>query len=295
MQSISLGSDDLLPFHGYRAPLVNGSGFDRGNPEFYSSIEHFFQSEKFRGVDEPFRQHVMGLPSAAEARKAAARREQTKPRPGWASLQDRVMQAAIWMKIREHSHYANALLESDDFSDAYRFKDHYWGISRKGLSLGNYATLLSTTRDLLRTGSMRVAIAGSRTFINKELHKRKLDAFFARSLPTEILLGCNKGCDDMTERWAIENYVPVRHYPLQGGRSATERLRRNTAMLSEATHLVAFWQDKTSEVAEVVDLAKSLDLPSRIVHLDSVGAVVRAMPISRAVVRGRPVFGGAKC
>ncbi len=276
--SVNLGSDDLLPFHGYRQPLLGSFGFERGTPEFYSTIEHFFQSEKFRGVDESLRQYVIGLPSAAEARKAGLRYEKLKPRAGWFAIQNQVMRAGIWMKLREHAHYARALLTADSFSRAYRFNDSYWGNLRQGVSAGAYASLLAGLQQQLRSGPMRVAIVGSRSFTNAELHKKKLDAFFARALPMEILLGCNKGCDDLTERWAIANYVPVVHFPLVGGRSASERDRRNTAMLSEATHLVAFWQDKTSEVAEIVALAKSRNLPSRIVHLDSVGAIVRTIP-----------------
>ena len=53
--SLSLSSDYDLLFPGYRKEKPYGTGFERGNPEQYSSIEHFYQSEKFRGVSEDLR------------------------------------------------------------------------------------------------------------------------------------------------------------------------------------------------------------------------------------------------
>jgi len=272
-----LSSDDILPFHGYRRARADGSGFERGVPDLYASIEHFFHSEKFRGVDEEFRRLLMELPTAREVRKAAGRGDH-QIRPDWERIQNRVMAAGIWMKCREHPHVATALSELRETEGIYRFKDHYWGSDRHGVSVGFYGRLLRDVQARLKVGAMRVLITGSRDFSNQFLFSSKLNGFFNRAFPDEVLIACAKGADAMAEAWALENYVPVSHYPLKGGRSRTERDRRNTAMIDLATHLVAFPQGEGGDVADLIALAKSKKIPGRIVKLDSCGRIIKSPP-----------------
>lgn len=280
-----LNTDHILPFHGYRRFRVDGSGFERGLPELYASIQHFFESEKFRGVDEEFRQHLMELPTAREVRKAALRRDH-HVRPDWERIQNRVMATAVWLKCREHQEVSAALLTLKAFDGIYRLKDHYWGTDRKGVSVGFYGRVLREIQKRLQNGGMKVLITGSREFSNQFLFTSKLNAFFNRAFPDEVLIACSKGADAMAEAWALGHYIPVSHYPLKGGRSRTERIRRNSSVIDVATHLVAFMQGEGGDVNDLIELAKTKAIPSRIVKLDADGRLIkppgRAVPVARA-------------
>lgn len=269
-----LQPDDILPFHGYRTLRVDGTGFERGGPEIYASIEHFYQSEKFRGVDELLRLAIIELPTAKEARKAAMHHERDA-RLDWEKIQNRVMATAIWLKCREHKEANEALTNTEHLEQIYRLPDHYWGSTRKGVSVGFYAKVLQGVRARLLKGGMRVLITGSASFTNRFLFTQKLDSFFNRRLPNEIHIGCNKGADWLAECWAIEKHLPVFHYPLKNGRSSTERTRRNKAIIDTCTHLVAFPQGQGGDVESIIELAAERSIPSRIVRLDDAGSLIR--------------------
>jgi predicted NAD-dependent protein-ADP-ribosyltransferase YbiA (DUF1768 family) len=287
--SVILSSDNVLPFHGYRSPRVDGSGFDRGLPDLYSTIEHFFQSEKFRGVDEGFRRMLLDLPTAREVRKAATRRD-VDIRQDWERIQNRVMETAIWLKCREHVEVKAALLALQDFGGLYRFKDHYWGSGRDGVSVEFYGRVLSSVQSRLKHGGMRVLITGSREFSNQFLFSSKLDAFFKKALPDEVLIGCAKGADAMAEAWALAKYIPVSHYPMKGRRSKTTRATRNSLMIDAATHLVAFAQGEGGDVSELIEMAKIKALPSRVVQLDAEGRLIKptSQTVRNALTPGTP-------
>lgn len=282
--NISLSSDDLLPFHGYRR-RTGGDGFERGSAEIYSSIEHFFQSEKFRGVDEDFRQHIISLPTAREARKVALKRD-ADVRHGWEKIQNKVMATAIWFKFAEHDRYAQALLANPELANgAYRFNDHYWGDMRDGVSVGFYRRILLAHREKLRAGVMRVLVTGSAEFSNAFLFQTKLKSIFKLAAPDEFIINCGRGTDALAERWAIAHAIPVRHFPLKGGRSRAERDRRNNEALSAATHAVVFNQGASPRMDELIATAKERQIPIRLVRLDSDGKLVRSPVASRLAPR----------
>lgn len=284
--SISLSSDDLLPFHGYRR-RSGGEGFERGGGEIYSSIEHFFQSEKFRGVDEEFRQHIISLPTAREARKAALKRE-ADIRPGWEKIQNKVMAAAIWFKFSEHERFAQALLADPHLAEgAYRFKDHYWGDLRDGVSIGFYRRILLAYREKLRSGVMRVLVTGSSDFSNPFLFQTKMKTLLKQTTPDEFIINCGRGADVLAERWAIAHAIPVRHCPLRGSRSHTERERRNREALSAATHAIVFVQGNSPRIDELLVAAKERQIPTRLIRLDAEGKLQRSPPGPRASSGGR--------
>ena len=224
---------------------------------------------------------LLELPTAREARKTALRHE-ARIRPEWERVMNRVMATAIWMKCREHVEAKQALLTAEQFGDIYTFKDHYWATERVGVSAGFYGRILKSLQTRMKKGGMRVIITGSREFSNPFLFQAKLQKFFGRTLPDEILIRCVKGADAMAEFWAMDKNLPVAHYPVKGGRSKTERSRRNTELIAAATHLVAFVQGQdgqTSEVQELVSLAEARQLPVRLVRLDEFG---RPLKVSRA-------------
>lgn len=269
-----LAVDHIGPFHGYRRLLPDASGFEKEPPELYSTIEHFWQSEKFRGVDEAFRRFLIELPTAREARKAALRHDD-KIRPDWERIQNRVMATAIRFKCRESAQVMEALARTAEFDISYPFKDHYWGTDRKGVSVGFYARILQRLQRRVQKGEMRVLITGSPSFTNKFLFMAKLDTFFNRRLPDEVLLTCGKGTDFMAELWALEHHLPAAHFPLRRAQSRSERTKRNSNVIDVASHLVAFQQGQGGQTGELIAMAQAQRIPSRIVRIDDTGKLVR--------------------
>lgn len=281
--SLSLSSDDELLFPGYRKEKPYGTGFERGNPEQYSSIEHFYQSEKFRGVSEEHRQYILSLPTAREARKAA-KKLQAFIRPDWELIRNRVMYAGISLKLAEHDRYAQALLANPDIANgAYGFKDHYWGDIREGVSAGFYRRLLISYRDRRQAGLMRVLVTGSPSFQNSELFNAKLRSLFRNRMPDELLINCDRGTDSLAEQWAINNYIPVRHFPLRGSQSKTERARRASEVLALTTHAIVFWQGISPRIGELLTEVRRRKIQLRLFKIDASGNLIQPPP-----TRGRP-------
>lgn len=261
----SLSPDELMPFPTYRLMRLDvRQGFDGLRPELAPTVEHFYQSERFRGTDEALRKAILDANSPREARKLAHRKSAIE-RPNWAMLHERVMETGLWMKLREHPQYAQHLVREPAAAEsAYPYRDHFWGADRQGISQNRYCALLGRIREkLLNRKMVRVVITGSSTFTNEFMMSSKLDVLFRRLPPDLVLIGCRRGADDLAERWAIDQALPVRHIPYRGRRSSSERERHARALLGRATHLVAF-SDGDSETELLRALAKQFGCATRI-------------------------------
>lgn len=274
--TFSFDTQETLPFHGYRTPLDNGSGFERGPAEIYPSLEHFYQSEKFRGVDEGYRRLIISLPTAREARKAGNRHE---GREDWNDVRERVMACGMWFKMREYRLWRRQLLvraNAGYIAGSYSFKDKFW-IERTGDdALSRYDRLLLSVLSRMRGKSMRVLVTGSREFSNAFLFSTKLDSLLSRTTPDEVVIACARGADSMAEQWAMSRLLPVKHFPQAGRAGRPERTERNRLMLGGSTHVIAFWMGGSPGVGEIVKLAQEMRKPLRLVTLDAQGRVVKS-------------------
>lgn len=268
-----LSTEDPLPFHAYRRRTIGPIAFEKGPAELYSSLEHWIQSEKFRGVDEPFRQHLMNLPSPKEVRKAALRRE-SDISPDWIRRQNRIMAAGIWMKAIEHRSFRKLLIETEDFDHCYSFNDHYWGSARTGISVGFYGRLLRYIQRRLKKGPIRAAVIGSKSFSNPFLHATKLDALFDRGEPNEVICGVQPGLDDYTESWAQGRYLPINHRPKLNSMNLRERLDEYMRVARYASHIVIFRQGHLEGFDLLVETAYGAGNHVRLIDLDMNGKPV---------------------
>lgn len=267
--------DEILPFPGYREldPLGH---FGRAKPVLYSTLEHFYQAERFRGSCEETRRRVLDAPTAHEAHKIGNACAEHS-RPDWISRHIKAMTAGLWMQLREHpkrSEYLKTLSEGSHC--AYPFRDTYWDSQRPGVSSSGFHHLLLDARDRLQGPFVRVAITGSKSFQNYFLLQTKCGSLF-KNLPGPdvILIGGNKGTDELAERWAMDQMLPVKHFPMRGRGSRTERDRHNQALIRSATHVVIFSQgDEMS--SRLFELAKTLGRPARVVQVDASGALQRS-------------------
>lgn len=118
--------------------------------------------------------------------------------------------------------------------------------------------------------TIRVIVAGSRHFQNQALLEEKLDKILERCVeqPIEIISGGAEGADQAGEAYAQKRGLKVVQFPAnwkQFGKQAG--FRRNEQMAKYATHLVAFWDGKSSGTRHMIETAKAKGLPVRVILL----------------------------
>ena len=282
---MSIQVDTILPFPGYRE-AVPGYGFGRNRPVLHPSLEHFYQSERFRGTDEELRAAIIAAPTPKEARKLALRHAE-QSRPDWAQCHQRIMNAGLWMQLREHPRLGFALRQlGEEAAIDYPYRDPFWAAPSGEKAGGGFARLVHAARRKLNGQTVRVAVTGGRGYRNEFLLKTKLEGFFTNLTPDVMLVGGGKGAEEMVERWAIERCLPVRHFFMRGRGSRTEQDRHYQGLLRAATHVVVFSQGEAS-IDRLVELAKQFGRPTRIVLTDPSGATLR----SQGAGQGRPERG----
>lgn len=112
----------------------------------------------------------------------------------------------------------------------------------------------------------RVIVAGSRSFANYELLKKKLDKILVNLLPNvEIVSGGANGADKLGERYARERGLPVKQFLANWSKGKGAGYMRNVDMANYATHLVAFWDGKSRGTKHMIDMARQCGLTARVV------------------------------
>lgn len=269
------------PFVGYRRRLdaTTAQGAVLGEPDAYASVEHYFQSEKFRGSDDAWRRHILTLSTPKDA--AAAGRDRSHPlRRDWDARRDAVMRVALWYKFTQNAALTRVLLETapyrlveDSPLDAY----WGWGADRRGEN--RLGQLLMEVRAKLAAPEKieRCIIAGGRGYTDYREGVARLDALFQGRRPDEVISGNAAGADTVGEIWALNRFVPVRHFPARwddleapgavvrerNGRryNAVAGHQRNQQMADVATRLVVFWDGKSRGTRDMVQRAEAAKLP----------------------------------
>jgi len=101
---------------------------------------------------------------------------------------------------------------------------------------------------------MKVAVVGSRNFVNYELLSDKLK--FLTGTDT-IVSGGAKGADSLAARYAAENDVNLKMFPAEWekyGRSAG--YKRNVQIVDESDSVIAFWDGKSKGTEHSINIAK---------------------------------------
>ena len=113
----------------------------------------------------------------------------------------------------------------------------------------------------------KVIIAGSRNFENYALMSEKLNDLFVHSSEfngsvIKIISGMAKGADTLAIRYADEHKLTKLLFPANW--KSYPRIAgflRNEDMLSIATHLIVFWDGKSSGTKHMIDIAKEKGIP----------------------------------
>lgn len=113
----------------------------------------------------------------------------------------------------------------------------------------------------------RVIVAGSRGFYDYDLMSRELDRLFKESKElagrdVKIISGMADGADSLAIRYADERKLTKILFPANWKRySRVAGFLRNEDMLSVATHLVVFWNGKSSGTHHMIEIAKAKGIP----------------------------------
>jgi hypothetical protein len=104
---------------------------------------------------------------------------------------------------------------------------------------------------------MKTIVAGSRSITEYEVVARAID--LAPWPITEVVSGKAPGVDRLGERWAFENFVPVKLFPAHWGSGTTYNRRagflRNEEMAEYAEALVAVWDQQSSGTRHMIKIA----------------------------------------
>lgn len=108
---------------------------------------------------------------------------------------------------------------------------------------------------------MKVIVAGSRDFDEKNRIWRLLDRLYDKYPDLEIVSGLARGPDTIGKHWAEFNNVPVHEFPANWNKyGKAAGYRRNEQMAQFADALMAFWDGSSRGTMHMINLAKEYNL-----------------------------------
>ena len=176
-----------------------------------------------------------------------------------------IMYELLCDKFFKNEKLRSALKEIKDDVIVAEFDDTFWGVNKEeGYNM--LGRLLTDIRnDIKKTDTKRkVIVAGTRTFNNYELMKRKLDYYFQVCTPT-IICGEARGADTLGKKYAEEKGYKVLSYPADWSKGRGAGYARNERMAREADALIAFWDGKSSGTKHMIETMRKMNKSVRIV------------------------------
>ena len=108
---------------------------------------------------------------------------------------------------------------------------------------------------------MKVIIAGTRTFSDYPLLKKKCDEILRLQKEIEIVSGTCKGADLLGEQYAKEKGYPIKQFPANWDLyKKSAGYKRNEQMAEYADGAIIFWDGVSKGSSHMIDLAKKQDL-----------------------------------
>ena len=131
------------------------------------TTEHYYQSWKFKGVDDPASirafQRILTKKSPVEAAKLG--RDKSIPRrPEWKAIKDDAMRVAVACKANQHEEMREALLKTGDALIVEKaITDDYWGYGPDGNGKNMLGHVLMEVREALKEGRLEQYIEETRS------------------------------------------------------------------------------------------------------------------------------------
>ena len=234
--------DAVLPFESYRR--LDTDLMLRDVP---ATLLHFYESEKFRGVDEGLRVEVLDCSSVSAARKLA-KRNRDRWRTDWAIVRGRAFRAGLAMQIAQSKVARQSARSLLGDLEAVAAAKSYGGLP--GLFVAKQTSVLF--EELRNPRSLRMGFLIFKGHSPADLLAR-LNAV-AGAGPFTGTVYCGPEADPTGERWLQGRAAPVRLLGAQAGRF---RMTEHGALLQKVNTLVVCAPSSRGEVAELVAAAQA--------------------------------------
>lgn len=117
---------------------------------------------------------------------------------------------------------------------------------------------------------MKIIIAGSRNFSDKNYIYKKLDILLSTIKDLEIVEGGCRGVDLIAKQYAMDRNIPYKEFPANWevyGKKAGPI--RNREMAKYADGLIAFYDGKSAGTGNMIKTAKENNLKIKIVNISN--------------------------
>ena len=114
---------------------------------------------------------------------------------------------------------------------------------------------------------VKVAVVGSRNFLDMEQLNSVLDTIHKEIVITLIVSGGARGADSFAKSWAIRNKIDTKIFKpdwKKYGKAAG--LKRNIQIIDAADQVVAFWDGVSKGTKSSIDLAQKANKPCAIYY-----------------------------
>jgi ribA/ribD-fused uncharacterized protein len=225
----------------------------------YKCAESAYQSAKL-ALDMPNRAYEQSKFLWWDGFQAKKEVKQFPLRTDWHTAKVRVMLRVLRAKFGQNQELATLLLATgeEELVETNSWGDRFWGVC-KGHGQNQLGKLLMQVREELKSPSLRTIVAGSRGITTIEVVEK---AVAASGFNISVLLsGAARGVDQLGERWAEAQGIPVERYPAQWdthGKSAG--YRRNEQMAQKAEALIAIWDGESKGTKHMIDYARKSGL-----------------------------------
>jgi hypothetical protein len=244
--------DMPLAFSGYLP--VGGEVAD-----FYPTISHWFESEKFRGVHERTRYEILSMPTSKEARKAA-KKLQLKCRLDWQSVRQSVLSAGILMAAEQNQHLAEMLAPLASWTSLELGAN----VTENPVIHGQaYRSLLGTVHSAAEAmfNEKNVILIASIKRQNYIERKAQIDKQIGRIPIRSVLCPVIKDMAPMGAEYAIANQQPVKYLYSENGRLTEAFIAKLT---QNTTQIVVFEKKGGKTFDSLIDQAKRLSIQTKL-------------------------------
>ena len=113
----------------------------------------------------------------------------------------------------------------------------------------------------------KIIVAGTRTFNDYELLKKKLDFYLQNKKNILIISSGSTGADELGVRYAHEKGFIIKQMDAEQSRyGESAELMRNMRMAQEADACIVFWDGVSKEPMDMIKSAREYNLPLKIVR-----------------------------
>ena len=234
----------VIPFRGYKSasqPLG----------DHCVSLMHFIESEKYRGIDDSYRQYLLTLTDHEDFTLETIGVGQAVKRHDWEEVKGAMFRAGFWMQLFQRVDEMRPYLLQPNCQTGIPLLDGAaWDVYQR-------LTESTTPGNELR----RVVIAGD-VEANPTGLLEQLNQLFSVRLPDEVVVTTESGVADLVHDYCLSKYLPVRCISVGDSRLD---LAVDQA-LNKATHVFVFSQNEASTSKFAEDLLDAATAAGKISH-----------------------------